>query len=51
MLHHAASEYISLVIGLATAFVINGISLARVYTKVCKGDFMERRKSEFTHAA
>ena len=49
LLHHAAADYIWLVLVLAMAIVVNGISLARVYTKVCMGDPVERRKSEFAH--
>ncbi len=37
ILHHASSEFIWLVLVLALAIVINGISLARIYTRVCFG--------------
>lgn len=51
ILHHASSEFLWLVMSLAIAIVINGISLARIYTKVCMGDPMEKRKREFAHSA
>ncbi|MEI6833371.1 MAG: proton-conducting transporter membrane subunit [bacterium] len=37
ILHHASSEFIWLVLVLALSIVINGISLARIYTRVCFG--------------
>ena len=51
ILHHAAGQDIWLVFAMATAIVINGVSLARIYTKVCMGSPVERLKSEFTHSA
>lgn len=37
ILHHASSEFIWLVLVLALSIVVNGISLARIYTRVCFG--------------
>lgn len=50
LLHHAASEDAWLIVALASAIVINGVSLARIYLKVCMGDPMERVKSEYSHS-
>lgn len=47
ILHHASSEFLWLVMVLAVAIVINGISLARIYTKVCLGPRLEHFNGEY----
>ena len=48
LLHHAAKEDTWLVLALAISIVINGISLARIYLKVCMGDKLVRLENEFS---
>ena len=47
ILHHASSEFLWLVVVLAVAVVTNGISLARIYTKVCMGPRLEHFNGQY----